>query len=435
MARTHLNLTNLTNRSVIDGEATNGNIGRGGRRKAFFADEFAACDNGQQVLAATADMAPCRIWVSTPMGMGNAFAWLKFNAKIQKVSLHWTKHPDKARGLYRVKDGQIEILDKTYPFAADYRFLESGGKLRSPWYDAEADRRSPMEVAQELDIDYLTSGHLFFETAVLARVKIEDCRPPSAVGELYFSVRGNNVHLHKRPFVTDAGQKRMKMWMYPDPDHRYVLAVDISQGQGASNSVIAVADKHTGEKVAEWVCPNTMPHELARVAMALSKFYRTHDHDAFIIWEANGPGMVFGKELRAIGCKYYYRQRDERKPTRDAGKVPGWHSTPANKELLLSELRTALSRRDFILTSVETVEEAFQYVYYEAGGIGPAQLEEQSNGARAAHGDRVIADALLWLGLREISKFKPPLEGPPPGSYAHMKAQRTANKNRDTVWS
>jgi len=53
-----------------------------------------------------------------------------------------------------------------------------------------------------------------------------------------------------------------------------VVAVDISAGTGASNSVIVVGDKKTGEKVAEFASPYLKPHELAKLAVAIGKWFK-----------------------------------------------------------------------------------------------------------------------------------------------------------------
>ena len=96
--RSHLHLGNLRNGSTIDGESTSENAARAGRRLAIMVDEFASAPNAAQLLAATADNSPCRIFISTPKGAGefdqggklrgNAFAALRFSGKLDVVTLH-----------------------------------------------------------------------------------------------------------------------------------------------------------------------------------------------------------------------------------------------------------------------------------------------------------------------------------------------------------
>ncbi len=59
---------NADNGSVIDGESTTGDAGRGDRRTAMFIDEYAAFDvtDGYRVLLASRDTTNCRGFNSTP---------------------------------------------------------------------------------------------------------------------------------------------------------------------------------------------------------------------------------------------------------------------------------------------------------------------------------------------------------------------------------
>src|SRR5690606_6830422 len=91
--------------------STNADLGRGGRRKAIMLDEFAAAENGPEILAATADAAPCRIYNSTPQGRGNAFAAVRFSGKVKVVTLHWKDHPVKGAGARQIADCGFRIAD------------------------------------------------------------------------------------------------------------------------------------------------------------------------------------------------------------------------------------------------------------------------------------------------------------------------------------
>ena len=119
-------LVNPQNKNSIIGEATGPNFGRGGRSKAIFYDEFSVWMCAEEAWKAGADTTNCRIAVGTPRGKGNKFADIKFDeeTEIVKRSLHWTLHPLKTQ----------------------------------EWYNDEASRRTPEEIAQELDISYEASA-------------------------------------------------------------------------------------------------------------------------------------------------------------------------------------------------------------------------------------------------------------------------------------
>lgn len=119
-------LINPVLKNTIVGEATSPNFARGGRSKAILYDEFAVWMCADEAWTAGADTTNCRIVVSTPAGMGNKFADLKTakDLDIERVSLHWRLHPFKTE----------------------------------EWYIEECARRSPEEIAQELDISYEASA-------------------------------------------------------------------------------------------------------------------------------------------------------------------------------------------------------------------------------------------------------------------------------------
>lgn len=122
--RSFLRLVNPEKNNSILGDSANQNFSRQGRYSTIFLDEFAFWQYADSVWTATADATPVRIVVSTPHGKSNKFADLKFVTPIKNVTLHWTKHPLKSQ----------------------------------EWYEGEKARRTPREVAQELDIDYEASG-------------------------------------------------------------------------------------------------------------------------------------------------------------------------------------------------------------------------------------------------------------------------------------
>lgn len=118
----YLKIINPASGNTITGEATNNNFSRGGRYRSEFLDEFAFWDCDQAAWRSSADSTNCRLVVSTPNGMNNQFAKLRFSNSIDVKSLHWKLHPEKSQ----------------------------------EWYEAECSRRNndSVEIARELDINY-----------------------------------------------------------------------------------------------------------------------------------------------------------------------------------------------------------------------------------------------------------------------------------------
>jgi hypothetical protein len=112
-----------------------------------------------------ADLTPCRIPVSTPEGKGNKFERIRHDEdlEIKIITLHWEKHP--------FKDQE--------------------------WYENECKRRTPEEIAQELDISYEGSKigrvyPLFGETVKIGKYEYDPHLPLFCAWD--FSEGGNDPH-------------------------------------------------------------------------------------------------------------------------------------------------------------------------------------------------------------------------------------------------
>lgn len=119
--RTKLKIINPANGNLLSGDTMNPDFGRGSRKTAIFFDELGSWDYAKDGWESCGDVTNCRIANSTPKGY-NFYAKLR-NDGIDVLTMHWSQHP--------LKDQQ--------------------------WYDFEVARRSPEEVAQELDISYSKS--------------------------------------------------------------------------------------------------------------------------------------------------------------------------------------------------------------------------------------------------------------------------------------
>ena len=441
IVRTKLHMQNLDNDSVIDGESTTGDAGRGDRRTAVLLDEFAAFDvsDGYRALAATRDVTRSRFFNSTPHGANNAFYDMGKSA-IKSIRLHWSVHPDKNPGLYRSDDDGsrqflLKILDESYHFPEDYPFV-CDGKIRSPWYDNERSRcASDQEAGQELDIDYLASGHQFFDQTVLDMIAGDHVRHPFFTGEPDVDMELGHLEDVERK---DDGH--LQLWMNLDVDGMppksgdYAGGADVAVGTGATNSSFSAVDKKTGEKVLEYTNPRIDPSRFAVVVVALSRWL----NEAFLTWESNGPGRIFGNRVMEVGYRNVYYRRNEQSLSRKQTDTPGWASTADNKRALLGEYRRALGAGDFINHSQMAVEECRYYVYSATGSVdhSGAVGSADPTKARDNHGDRVIADALAWKGVKDRPEIedRPEMKEPPTNSFAGRRARRAEAKKDQNEW-
>jgi len=413
MTRTHMHLYNHANRSVIDGEATGPDSGRGGRRAVILLDEFAAVDRkekglGGEILKSTRNMTNCRIFNSTPQGQDNAFYMMR-ESDCERLTLHWSVHPHKRRGLYRVDDdGNVEIIDSAWHEAnPGYAFVDEPGGwegLRSPYYDRQCERAvSPHDIAQEEDINYLGSGSPFFDELLLRSLERRYSRNPLAVGRIGMILPGCKVR--------DRARRPLRLWYQPDAglrppqNTRYAIACDISTGTGASDSTIAVIDATIREKVAEYVTNDVTPEDLADLAVDLAEYFTTVMSKAYLMWDANGPGAAFGKrvvEYRRYDYVYYYSDRSDRKKKR-ASKA-GWPSNRERKLSLFVNLRAALKDGTYRSPSKDFYSQCGEYVYDGNNGIQHRKSKDPDNPSanKDQHGDVAMSEA---LGVEAMSNI------------------------------
>lgn len=425
--RSKMHIYNPETGSVIDGESTNKRVARGDRRSAILLDEFAAVEQGTSVLSATRDATPCRLFNSTPEGTNNAFYDMRqrFAGTDKILRMHWSEHPLKALGLYTSNDdGNLRIIDTEYVFPGDYRFILDG-KLRSPWYDGECERAgSPQEIAQELDIDYLGSGHQFFKPNIVQSYIRGNAREPVYIGDLEHDASdGEPIEFRENP------SGNLKIWcpldkdMKPPSDIKIVLGMDVSAGTGASNSAIAGYNSVTHEKVCEYATPYVRPEALGVQGVALGKWF----NNAFLIWERNGPGRQTGAKVIELQYGNIYYQRREEAISKKTSDIPGWQSGKDPKLAVVGEYRSRIEDGSIANYSRDALQETLEYVYAPDGGVVHSRSlsKRDPSGANANHGDRVIADALAVKGFGE-RKHSAEEKNPtiPYGSLAWRNAER-----------
>lgn len=421
--RMKLHIKNPETGSVIDGESTTGQVARGDRRTAILLDEFAAVEQGHKVLSSTRDVTKSRLFNSTPEGINNAYYTIR-QTNIRKLRFFWTDHPIKSAGLYRTSEnGELEILDhEGYPEGYE-PILD--GKTRSPWFDEQCERAATMqEIAQEIEIDYLGSGHQFFLSDAVHEAIRKYARPAIIAGDLdYDSLTGEPSKFRENK------KGKLKLWVSLDREgnfsceRKYIIGCDISAGTGSSNTTACIYDSKTNEKVGEYVNPYIRPEEFAKQVFALGTWL----HKAFVIWESNGVGRQFGAKFEELGYGNIYFRVKEETIAKKHTLFPGWHSTRETKLVLLGEYRSAVQEQKIVNRSQQALEETLEYIYNNQGGVSHSKSDNKDDptGARDNHGDRVIADALAWRGMSERT-VKPQVKKPtiPPGSLAWRREQK-----------
>ena len=440
--------------STVNGETTTGDVARGDTRTVIMLDElqaFGALD-GMNALASTDPASHCKWYNGTPSGRGNAFYQVhNERPSLKKIVLDWKDWPAQAAGLYTSVGGAVKKLDPDYEYPEGYSFV-CDGKTRSPWYDAATRDRPKMIVAQEYDHDFLASGSPLLEEAEINKIIGQSVREPVLCGEFVLGKEG------KVSFAPSSkGRWRLwcglDAWGSPPRDRKYVIGADIAAGTGASNSVLAVGDARTGEKVAEFASSRVRPDELADEVLKCGRFFAdSFGIAAYLIWEARGTGRIFGDRVMRSGYGNIYYARSEQKLTgAKVSDTPGWQPNPENQKTMLLEYATACLSADFIERSAEAVDELRLYVWQDGDIVfcGDTAILDPS-GAKDNHGDRVVAGGLCWKGIVELRGFVKrkdedqdgyTLENPPPGTaewqarqYEMYEKQRRGKADQAEYW-
>ncbi len=416
-------LENPQTNSVITGQATTKDMGVAGRCTWAVFDEFARVPNAYEVRDNTKDTSDCRVWVSTHTGPGTCFHQITTNGVTDKIVSHWSGHPKKALGLYKVHperapSQRVEILDKTYPFPPDYPFVTdgrpSGGPrplVRSVWYDEECKGRSEADVRTNLDIDVLGSTKEFFPALLIRQLIGEFARPPIWTGEI---VQGQ---------LAPVTNGHLALWVRPDPmgrfaTGRYVMGADIAAGTGATPSCLSIVNADLGEKVGEYANPDVRPDQFAVTCAMIGKLFCSRGgQEARFVWEASGSvGRLFTDAFFKLGYYHvYYQETDPGyggflKPTDKPGY---WMNSNEDKKETLLAYAADLEKRNFVNRSEEALLECLQFRWGKGGTVEHTMDKnaQDGSGARMNHSDRAIADALANF-LRAKTGIRRPIDQP-----------------------
>lgn len=482
--RTDRHMENKWNGSVISGETTTIDAGRGDRRDWAFCDEFPAVayPEAEGIDRALSDTAACRIFLGTSIYRSHPFSKMGSQKGVHKMAFGWWLHPFKAIGLYHSPDiNKIVIHDiayyqKLYPKVFDkYEngeeikysdmerdmfisypdselvFIADGGdvnkpKWRSPWYDKQESERTVIDVATNLDMNEIGSGDMVFNAVTLSQMAEQHVKKPEYTGEILFSVKDDMISGLK--FIT--GDRGKFSWWdelgggRPVQNHNYVIGCDISLGQGQSNSVCSIFDCDTRMKVGRWIDSNTLPEAFAEQVYAIGNWVGGVSGVPLLNWESNGIGLVFGKRIRELGYGFIYKTTSEKKGYHERKTTVGWNNTAETKLELLTNYNAAMSAcfsksksRIFINPDADAITEAEDYIF-DGPRLIPSSSINEVGGAKAAHGDIVIADAIANLTAHDQRKAAVEFEETIPGTFAYRRRKRENEKreqaNRPKLW-
>lgn len=373
----------------IIGKATTGDAGRSNRVIAGLLDEGAFLEeNAEAIWVATGETCGSRIIVSTPNGLGNLFADLRFSGKIRVLRLHWSDHPLKSAGFFIGPHPH-------YP-------EEKEAKL-SPWYlwkCSQVAQNPDASIKQELDISYLTTGMPYFREQmeyITNRYK-ELTDTDQNIRRYDFEIDNNIVKLFPYP----SG----RMFIKTDPvmgwKYRYCISADTAEGlEDGDNNSMVVYDRVKKEDVA-WFTGKCDTHVFA---LLLVYFGFKYDK-AYIAPEKNNTsGGAVLNELKHSYSYLLYEQDFSLRVPRDKARL-GWSTNVATRGTMLGTLRKAIAEKCEGIYDLQFYNEAMTFVTKN----GKPQAES------GKHDDRVMTQAIKfmihnWLPAPEkidekVDKFK-----------------------------
>lgn len=287
----------------------------------------------------------------------------------------------------------------------------------------------------------------FFSQRAVAEHKALFAREPFCRGRFVVLGKERDYSLRTRESgkaeFTEDERGEWRLWFDPATYARgtrpVVIGADLGYGVGSSNSVLSVADGESGEKIAEFVSPGVIPEELGRIAAAAGLWFGGR-RGAMIVPEVPGPGHSMVAVLRSLSWPLVWRDRDSAVEVAQGVEARfGWLATRESKRTLLSDYRQALASGRFQNHSEAALNECLTYREDERGRVVSEYewgREESEDAARVPHGDRVIADALCWMGCKYAPRIKPSEMEAPYGSpmWRALEREKKARASSGRGW-
>jgi hypothetical protein len=155
----------------------------------------------------------------------------------------------------------------------------------------------------------------------------------------------------------------------------------------------------TGEQVAEWASNSCIPAKFAYVSVALARWF----NNALLIPEANYSASYMKIVVEQIGYENVYMRKVDIVGINKVTQKPGFWMTNDDVKLRVFEsMQEAMAEGSFLPRSVEMLKECPEYEWRNGRvvHVGSAKSADDSNKGKA-HGDRVIAACIAWMGCVE----------------------------------
>lgn len=283
--------------------------------------------------------------ISTPRGMDALYYKTYDLAKKKKngfniIEMKWYEDLRYNKDLKWKKDDLVEP-EIEFTFDSYNKRIADGWKPTSSWYEemCEGMNHDSKMIAQELDVSFIGSGG-------------------NVISEEYIKYQEN--HNVKEPKYTAGPDNDIWIWEEPKEGHQYILASDVSRGDGEDSSTMVIIDFTTMEEVVEYQ-GKIQPDLLAQIIEEYGNLY-----NAYTVVDVTG-GMGVSTVLKLLEFEYkrlHYdnqngkilssKQRELQNFNKD-NKIPGFHATSVRLPMISNlefKIRTnAIKIRSSRLTS------------------------------------------------------------------------------------
>lgn len=304
----------FSNGSTISSIPTTEEAGRSEAVSLLVIDEAAIVRWANQIWAAafpTLSTGGASIVNSTPYGIGNWYhkQWVESMVNgndFNPIRLTWDMHPE--------------------------RDME--------WYRSMSSSLGPRRTAQEIDGDFLSSGHSVFEMDAIK--SIEDM-------------------LYEYRVIKQTHNGQLKIFKKPEKGKQYFLGADVATGRAQDYSAFSIMDRY-GEEVACFKGKISVD----RYADLIGKLGIEYNN-ALLAPESNDIGLAVTSKLQNEGYpNLYYSEKLLRKKGKRAPEsemVPGWLTTSKNRSVIIDELEEDIRNEVVTIKDPFFVQEAYTFIY------------------------------------------------------------------------
>lgn len=341
----------FANGSQIKAVASSKDAGRSEALSLLILDEAAFIDDAEVIWTAassTLSTGGKAILLSTPNGVGNFFhqMWQKADSgqnNFNPILLDWRVHPERTQ---EWRDKQTEILGE-------------------------------MEASQEHDASFIFSGN-----TVISPDKIEFYK------QTYV----------KEPIAREEFDGNLWIWEYPSPGRSYIVAADVSRGDGMDYSAYHVLDSETSTQVAEYK-GKVDTKQFGDMLVSISTRY----NDALLIPDNSNIGwstiqQIIDREYRNL----FYMSKDLKyvdvqhqlteiaKSTKNM--VPGFMISAKTRPLIIAKLKEYIHSDSIVIQSSRFVKELETFIWHN----GKAEALDRYN-------DDLILSMCIGLWVRDTA--------------------------------